>query len=264
MFTVHYALQTCDTASNQNIGRYCSNDRSEITRKCVTSFLESVTKAAENKNSLHVVCIFDDHSSDSTVEFLKKAVAYYSTDNVDVKLVCLENRGIMNSIRTCYRWMSDNGKDLVYQVQDDYLFESMAITEMINVFNQLYLDTGSHSIVIPYNDPHPWTGSYLYRPTPRTVIVGSHRYWIQCYDTACTFMTSIEQFDQHWDLYETFLNFSPTYKNLEAESLNHILVKRGVLGVMPVTSVALHMQGELEKDPYIDWQSWWNSVKELP
>ena len=105
--------------------------------------------------------------------------------------------------------------------------------------------------------------SYLYRPTPRTIIPGTHRYWIQFYDVACTFMTSTEQFNKHWDLYETFLNFSPTYENLEPESLNHMFVKRGVLGVMPVNSVALHMQGEFEKDPYIDWRSWWDAVKDI-
>ena len=43
-------------------------------------------------------------------------------------------------------------------------------------------------------------------------------------------------------------------------SINKILVERGVLGIAPLRSLALHMQTEAEKDPYIDWKSWWDNI----
>ena len=52
-----------------------------------------------------------------------------------------------------------------------------------------------------------------------------------------------------------------TVGDLENKSLNKMFTERGVLGVQPFTSVALHMQDEYWKDPYIDWRKRWDSVE---
>jgi hypothetical protein len=41
-----------------------------------------------------------------------------------------------------------------------------------------------------------------------------------------------------------------------------MFTQRGILGIMPMNSVALHMQGPAEKDPYIDWKTLWDSIDE--
>jgi hypothetical protein len=77
-------------------------------------------------------------------------------------------------------------------------------------------------------------------------------------------MTSHTQFNKHWDLYEKFFSINPSKGingDLEAISLNYMLTQRGVLGITPVNSLALHMQGEQEVDPYIDWKEKWNQIK---
>jgi hypothetical protein len=61
MLKVHYALQTCDTGSNQGNKRYASDSKAEIIKKCVTSFFESIHNCP---NAEHHVMIFDDHSTD--------------------------------------------------------------------------------------------------------------------------------------------------------------------------------------------------------
>jgi hypothetical protein len=264
MINVHYALQTCNINSNQKVDRYCGNDKTEIVHKCVTSFFTSVAYAAKkNQDAHHAIAIIDDHSTIETITYLKKLAKCYNRDNITVEFISLETNGIMNSIRACWNWLEKNGKDLVYQVQDDYLFEPHAIYEMIDMFMQIYNDTKTEAIVIAYNDPYHWQTHYRYKTTPRTVIQGVNRYWIQMYDVACTFMTSKNQFSQHWDLFETFLNLSPTNGRLEAISLNYMFTKRGLLGVQPVESIALHMQSDFEKDPYIDWKSRWDAVELL-
>jgi hypothetical protein len=67
------------------------------------------------------------------------------------------------------------------------------------------------------------------------------------------------------DDYEKFLNMNPNGEdgNLENVSINKIMVDRGVLGLQPFDSIALHMQSELEKDLYIDWEKRWNSVEKI-
>lgn len=259
---IHYALQTCDIASNQGAKRYCSDSKTEIAKKCVTSFFESVQYAAkERSESKHIIQIFDDRSTEELREYFRHLISKYNHDNIIVDITYLQNGGIMNSIRACWEWLEKNGIDLVYQVQDDYLYEKTAIFEMVDVFMQMLIDTNSHSIVVSYNDPLLWRDEtiYRYKPTPRTIIPGAKRYWMQGYDIPCTFMTSKQQFSQHWDLYEKFLNMSPLNERLEADTINHIM-KRGVLCLLPITSVGLHMQSDLTKDPYIDWKSIWDSI----
>ena len=263
--TINYALQVCDIASNQCSKRYCSDSKTEVTIKCVTSFLWSVKHAADLcTQASHHIMIFDDQSSQAVVDFLERARVKFSCDNVTVEVSRIKSGGIMNSIRTCWAWLRDLPGDLVYQVQDDYLYTPDAIYQMIDIFMQVYKDVGQHSVVIPFNNSYHWiTGCYKYHQTPRFIIAGRNQYWLQNYDIPCTFMTSYSEFNQHWDIYEKFLAMDPkgtATGDLENISLNRILVDRQVLGLMPFESVALHMQSEGERDPYIDWRARWDAV----
>ena len=47
---------------------------------------------------------------------------------------------------------------------------------------------------------------------------------------------------------------------LEQRSLNYMFVQRGVLGLVPVNSLAWHMQMEEDRDPYIPWQPIWDAI----
>lgn len=258
---IHYAYQTCDIASNQSQKRYCSDSKTEIVKKCITSFLKSVQYAAKQRpESNHIIQIFDDRSTEDLKQYLQHIIKTYSNNNITINIEQIKNGGVMNSIRACWEWLEQNGTDLVYQVQDDYMYDETAIFEMVDMWFQLAKDTETHAIISPYNDPYTWYHTYKYKVTPRMVVLGLGRYWIQTYDTSCSFMTSKLQFSQHWDLYETFLNTPPNTYTLESASINKMMSERGVLSVMPINSVALHMQSELEKDPYIDWKSKWDSI----
>ena len=260
MVTTHYAVQTYDRANNQNIERYASNDRAEITRKCVTSFLQSV-KYCANKvpSSNHIVYIIDDGSTHETQQWLEQIALKFTQDNITVEVSYSANLGVMGSIRKCYEYLRDSVGDLVYQVQDDYLFEETAIVECIDMFMQISRDLNTHPIISPYNDTNTWQTTYKYAVTPRMIVPGARGYWIQMYDTSCSFLTSSIEFNKHWDLYENFLTHAMDNK-LEADTLNKMFVERDVLGLMRFNSSALHMQSNLEKDPYIDWKARWEAI----
>jgi hypothetical protein len=68
---------------------------------------------------------------------------------------------------------------------------------------------------------------------------------------------------KRWERIEFFMSIDQVNGidgHLESISLNRILVDDGVLGLMPFESVGLHMQGEREREPYIDWKQRWNDV----
>ena len=134
---------------------------------------------------------------------------------------------------------------------------------MVNMFYQLLEDVDTHAIVTSYNDPYVWSALYRYQSIPRVVIPGNKRYWLQVFDTPCTFLTSKHQFLKNYDLCEKLTTYDKDYVKMEVETINTMFTKRGVLGLIPINSVALHMQGELFMDPYIDWKQRWDSVPEL-
>lgn len=264
MIEFHYAVQSCDIASNVVHERYAGKNKTEVSKKCLTSFLNSVRYLADKKSDTHhTVMIFDDHSTNELLDYLEVLKKEYSQDNLAITINNLNTYGIMQSIRSCYEWLDLQGKDIVFQVQDDYLFHERGIYEMADVWFQLFAETDTHAIVSPYNNVKHWLGSYRNKSTPRAVIVGGSRYWIQYYDMSCSFMTSRIEFVKHWELYDEFLKLPSTGVdgNLESISLNYILTKKGVLGLTPVDSLALHIQHETDKDPYINWKQWWDSVK---
>lgn len=270
MIHVHYAFQSCDIKSYQNAKRYCGDDRTELSKKSIKSFLQSVKHCVDKQsNTHHTIAIFDDHCTEDLRAFHQKCIKEFSSDNIKIEVIELPAQptaadGIRESIRACYLWLQDNGKDFVYQIQDDYVFADSAVYEILDVWQQMHNDTESDIVVSPWNDPDIWYSEYRYRPTPRTIVQGKHRYWIQSYDCACTFLTSHRQFSQHWDLYNDFFyliaNLKKTGGLLENKSLNYMFVQRGVLMLVPMTSLAWHMQADEDKDPYVPWEPIWDSI----
>lgn len=262
---VHYAFQACDTKSNQGEKRYCGDDRTLLAKKSLTSLLTSIKATVESergKNSEHFVMLFADNCSEEYIDYMYKCINHFSSDKIHINIdINRGEGGLMKTVRKCWQWLDDNGQDIVYQIQDDYIFFESAIEEMITIIFQIINDCrGTQPIVVPYNNPYFWLTTYRYSEVPMVMAPSLKRYWIQCYDIPCTFMTTKPEFSKHWDKYEAFLNLSSTYPKLESETLNRILVEKRTLGLQPVSSVALHMQAETEKDPYIDWKSLWDSI----
>lgn len=257
---IHYAVQVHDASSRESLPRYIGNDRTMISKKSLVSFLKSVRYAADcAPHSHHVVRLIYDRCTPDLVDYCHALPARFAASNIEIHITDLHPRmGIIDSIRECYQWMTDHGQDLVFQIQDDYLWSETAVAESIDIWYQNHENTGSHSLVQPYNNCWYWYRAQ-YVQHPLTVILGGRRYWIQCYDTSCTFLTSHQQFVRHWDLYEKFFHLIETDDSeLEAKSLNHIMTQRGVLGVTPVNTLTFHLANR--PDPYGDAHELWKSI----
>lgn len=258
----HYAYQLCDIASRENKPRICGDDRTTLSKKSFKSFVQSLIYCVENlPDSFHHVMVFNDRSTESLLEFINHTINDLKNSNIKIEITNTYSPGILESIKQCYMWLESNGEQMVYQVQDDYVFFPSALYEMYEVYDQVKKETNYDSIISPFNDFWLWLAVYRNSCTPRTVIVGAKRYWIQYYDMSCSFMTSKQQFSSHWDLYHAFFDLlEKNDPNLERYSLNYMLTKRAVLGLIPLNNLAFHMQTELEEDPHLDWRKLWNEI----
>lgn len=261
---LHYAVQVCDIASNQCDQRITGTTKTEISKRSIKSLLESARHLDSlEKGARQTIAFFNDHSSQELVDYLQYLKNQYNSNTVHIEIYDLHQTGLASSIMETYRYLANHGKDIVYQIQDDYLFYPSALYEMIDMLYQIKNDCDTDCMVMSFNPPSMWNDTYRYKLTPRTLIPGVNRYWIQSFDTSCSFLTTKQQFVQHLDIYEEFFSLLPKGidGNLENITLNKIFTKRGVLGILPINSVAYHIQGEQEKDPYGTWKVLWDSIK---
>jgi len=264
---INYALQTYDIASNSCFDRYCTNNKKELVHKCVSSFLRSVRYAADHQpDYIHNVMVFDNGSTDETINLIKRAIDTLSYDNLKITLNRINSGSMINSIRACYEWLRDTNGDVIYLVQDDYLYTEDGIFQMIDVFFQFYNETKHFPLIYSFNTPDHWKTQYRLRSTPRMIYPGKRQYWIQNYDISCAFMTHRKQLQRNWHWIKYFMSIDQVKGlngtgALENVSLNKIMVDEKVLGLVPFESVGLHMQAEREKEPYVDWKKRWDSIQ---
>jgi len=252
-------LQTHSKGDNQHYlklheqARYCNAPKSEIQRRCTLSLVESMNYAKELfLHSNFELVVYDDHSDESAVQELKNNlnIATFKT-----QFIALDTHGIMPSILKCYEHGRDHGKEIVYFAQDDYLYDKKAIYEMITTMVDTSQKLGNFSSIYPYDDP--------YKYIPENTRIQSHiiqsdsRHWRTQVMTASCFMTHHQIIKDNWDLFEA-MGKHKLDSIMEDETINQLFRTRGYYLFTPIPSLALHMQYDTEKDPFLDWTKWWD------
>lgn len=256
------ALQTHNLSNNQDnfkpydgfeFKRYGCNDKTEIIKRCTRSLIKSVNYAQEKlPNFTFKLNVFDDHSSEEAVKILKDNLGLA---NFTTTLKHIEGKGLMASLNECYVNLRDEGKDLVMQVQDDYLFDEPCFYELIRQWLKYSPKFEKPLSLLHYNDPYRYWDKNI---VPVRIVQGPDRHWRQTYQVPCTFMTHHNVITKEWDLFEKCSTGDPHDPKLEDNSLNKLWQERDYVVMSPLPSLALHFQSEEEKDPYIDWELWWN------
>jgi hypothetical protein len=236
--------------------RYCGAPKSEVTRRCAISLVRSINRALPDVDP--TLTVFDDHSGPEALSDLRETC---SRLDCPWEVVQLETRGLMPSLRRCYEHGLRNARgQLVYFLQDDYLFSPPAIEEMVGAYLRFRAHLGGRELgIFPFDDPYRYTIPSNIELT--RVVHGPKRHWRQVFAAPCTFMVSHDVVREHWDLFEAMAS-APISPTMEDDTINKLWQQRKLFLFAPIPSLALHLQYETEKDPYIDWQSWWEEAKD--
>lgn len=255
--SVEVVLRTCDTTNIHNDWRvrYCGLPKDQLVKGCVSSLIRSCQQADSVK-----LTVLDDHSSESTVDWLRSAL---ESSGLDYEFVPLEGQGYNNSALAQWLRCRDSDYEFVYSIEDDYLHALSAVQEMAESFHLFEQRLHRDKIVLyPFDEPSE------YNPPQRQdfVVHGSARHWRTGAFTTQVLFAKPQLFRDNWSLFELLATkyngdyLKPRTEHYEESNTIWKLWTQGdYIRFNPIPSLALHLQFEQQRDPFIDWQEWWKA-----
>jgi predicted house-cleaning noncanonical NTP pyrophosphatase (MazG superfamily) len=243
-------IRTCSSVNmlTQSKKRIFEKDKIEYTLRSINSILRSVNYAKDYHPNIKIkITVVDHNSSKENLEkiknLLKSSTIQFNLLNLDIsefknkikKINEKNEETIPNQISNMsniYKslMLSKLSEDLVYFVEDDYIHELDALTEMLFTYERIASLTGGELIICPTDYP------YLYVQTENTnIYLGEKYHWRKINETLCTFLTSRQLVEKYWD---TLLSMC-TFEHYPFESPLHEIYKEE-LCISPIPSIAIH------------------------
>ena len=251
-----------NNTNHKDNSRYVEASKIEISKRSFLSLVNSIRYCLKNKQSpINIKLIVSDDRSD--LNFINLVEEEIIKSNFKIEIVNSDTPGLMENILKQYQIGKDQGKDLIYFAQDDYLYYESAILEMVDSYYRFVTFTGMQICLYPFDDPYRYGEQYTKYPSK--VVLGAKRHWRVAYHTSSCFFLSHKTLIENWELFELMgkLKYDATcedrsinrlFQNMEgfsARNISHLLFT-------PIPSLALHMQDQSTKDPYLDWKSLWD------
>ena len=268
-------IRTCSSVNmlTQNKDRIFQKEKIEYTLRSINSILKSIKYAKKSMDELlFKIYIVDHNSGQENLNKIKNIIEKYSIQfkiyNLNLKdfeekikktnqkneKVTSNQISNMSNIYKSLQLSKENSSDLIYFVEDDYIHEESAISEMIMVYERISSLTNKELIVCPTDYP------YLYTKAENTqVYLGEKYHWRKIDETLCTFLTSKKIVENHWKKLISMCEFehypfeSPLHKVYEEE-----------LCISPIPSLAIHctnVNSIFGLSPNIDWKRLWEENK---
>lgn len=244
-----------------NKPRYIPVSKTELVIGCVSSLLNSANNVFGHK--IHLI-ILDDHSTKELIDTIKSRLKKF---HHSWELIHLEERGFNHSALKQFEYCKNSSADVIYSVEDDYLHSPSAVGEMICAYYNLKKKYNLSEIsIFPYDTPQ----EYDFNVNEKFLVTRErYRHWKSSTWTTQTFMTSPKVLQEHWEHFERLATeFKVVPKHLK-HTLNwdDIVWEDTTIGNVwrnhvpvfhPIPSLALHVQFEKERDPYINHVEWWD------
>jgi hypothetical protein len=251
----------------QNKKRLFEKEKIEYTSRTIYSLLNSVKNNSQLNEIKINFKVIDHNSSKQNLEKINSIFKSFDTNydliNLDIsnfenEIENLNERGEKVSINQISNMANINkslleakkSEDLIYFVEDDYLHQKHAISEMIFTYERLASQINKDLILCPTDYP------YLYAKADVTQNFLGHNYhWRKVNETLCTFLTSKNIIEKYWDQYISMCKkeHAPFEK-----PLHRIYEKE--LCISPIPSLAIHftnINSIFGLSPNVDWEKIW-------
>ena len=267
-------IRTCSSVNmlTQTKQRIFERDKIDYTLRSIHSILKSINYAKNYHPKISIKITVVDHNSSE--ENLKKITDLLKNSSLSFKLINLDVTEFEKQIKTVneknekvtsnqisnmsniYKslLLSKISEDLIYFVEDDYIHEIDSITEMLFTYERITSLTNKELVICPTDYP------YLYVQAENTkVYLGEKYHWRKINETLCTFLTSKQIIEKHWDKLLSMC----TFEHYPFESPLHEIYK-DELCISPIPSIAIHctnINSIYGLSPNKNWKKIWDENK---
>jgi len=250
---------------DQNKKRLFEQPKIEYSYRSINSLINSINFCQRKYPDLKInSVIIDDNSKEENLNRIKKL-----TEDKNIEIISLDHKKYRSVIKKqksdetfsnlaslfkCFEIGKEQGEDLIFFVEDDYLHFETMLEEMIASYERIASQLKREIFICPSDYP------YLYMNNQKTnVLVGNKRHWRTIYKTLCTFMTSKDLFLKNWVNYEkTCLDRNEPFEKY----INEIYQKE--ICISPLKSLSLHLtnvNSSYGLAPFIDYKKLWDVNK---
>ena len=250
---------------DQNRKRLFELPKIEYTKRSLNSLIKSINYFKNKYSGIKVkTIIVDDNSNSENIQKIKSIIKdndfemlnldYSKYQNKISKQKNKETFANLASLLQSFEIGKDNGEDLIYFIEDDYLHFEPMLEEMVASYERIASQVNKDIFMCPTDYP------YLYMDNVKTnVLIGNKRHWRTVDKTLCTFMTTKNLLDKYWDnFYKNCLNRHDPFEKY----LNEIYSKE--ICISPIKSLSLHLtniNSSYGLSPLIDYKKLWEENK---
>ena len=264
-------IKTCTSINlvNQSKERIFGEKKSEYTFRSINSIIKNINFAKKiMPNILFRIFVVDHNSNINDLKIIEKKLIHskISYEIINLNIAEFKNKiqkinqknekvgenmfSTMSSIYKSFLLARENCNDLVYFVEDDYIHQDEAISEMLFTYERISSQSKKELIICPSDYP------FLYNKVEKTqIFLGNKRHWRTTEETLLTFMISKKLIEKYWKSFENMCQFenSPFEKPLH-EMYEHELC------LSPIPSLAMHctnINSVFGLPPNFDWKKIW-------
>ena len=248
---------------DQNKKRIFEKEKIEYVKRSLNSLIKAIKNLKENNNSIKIeIKVVDDNSTKENLDVIKdildkskenfEIINHNHTEHLNIikEQKSKDTFSNLSSLLKCFEIGKNNGEDLIYFIEDDYLHFKSSLEEMIDTYERIASQLNKDLIICPSDYP------YLYMNNEKTnLLIGSKRHWRTINKSLCSFMTSKNILNKYWDnFYQNCLDRHDPFEKY----LNLIYEKE--VCISPVKSLSIHMtniNSSYGLSPFINYKSLW-------
>ena len=248
---------------DQNKKRIFEKEKIEYVKRSLNSLIKAIKNLKENNNSIKIeIKVVDDNSTKENLNVIKdildkskenfEIINHNHTEHLNIikEQKSKDTFSNLSSLLKSFEIGKNNGEDLIYFIEDDYLHFKSSLEEMIDTYERIASQLNKDLIICPSDYP------YLYMTNEKTnLLIGSKRHWRTINKSLCSFMTSKKILNQYWNNY--YQNCLDRYDPFE-KYLNLIYEKE--ICISPIKSLSIHMtniNSSYGLSPFINYKSLW-------
>ena len=250
---------------DQSKKRLFEQPKIDYSIRSINSLIKSIIDCRDKYPLIKIkTIIVDDQSKKVNLDRIRKLI-----QDQDIEIISLDHekyKSIIKKQKTTETFSNlasllqsfeigkNQGDDLIFFIEDDYIHSKTMIDEMITSYERVASQVKKDIIMCPADYP------YHYMNNEKTnILIGSKRHWRTINKTLCTFMLSKNLLNKYWEnFYKTCLDRHEPFEKYINE------IYKNEICISPIKSLSLHLtnvNSNYGLSPFLDYKKLWEDNK---